>query len=109
MWFLKWRELREAGFTEQRRPPTLDSGRITGRCTADPHCLAVFVGHNHGLDLCCPYQKLWRCFARHTGYGGYGNWPGGARIIEITQQHFSIKSWIIMENNVVHSSVILSP
>ena len=70
---------------------------------------AVFVGHNHGLDLCCPYQKLWLCFARHTGYGGYGNWPRGARIIEITQQHFSIKSWIIMENNVVHSSVILSP
>ncbi|MFQ6656067.1 hypothetical protein Gotur_026332, partial [Gossypium turneri] len=23
-----WRVLREAGFTEQRRPPTLSSGRI---------------------------------------------------------------------------------
>jgi hypothetical protein len=26
-WFLKWRVLREAGFTEQRRPPALNSGK----------------------------------------------------------------------------------
>eukprot|EP00249_Psilotum_nudum_P006615 c19933_g1_i2 orf=141-1151(+) len=25
---------------------------------------AVFVGHNHGLDWCCPYKDLWLCFAR---------------------------------------------
>ena len=69
----------------------------------------VFVGHNHGLDWCCPYKKLWLCYARHTGYGGYGTWPKGARIIEITQQPFSIKSWIRMEDGVVHSRVTLSP
>lgn len=70
---------------------------------------AIFVGHNHGLDWCCPYEKLWLCFARHTGYGGYGDWPRGARILEITQQPFSVKSWIRMEDNVVHSRVVLSP
>ncbi|PIA48289.1 hypothetical protein AQUCO_01400705v1 [Aquilegia coerulea] len=69
---------------------------------------AVFTGHNHGLDWCCPYKKLWLCFARHTGYGGYGNWPRGARIIEITQQPFSIKSWIRMEDGHKHSEVVLS-
>ncbi|XP_021830021.1 probable inactive purple acid phosphatase 16 isoform X1 [Prunus avium] len=69
---------------------------------------AVFVGHNHGLDWCCPYEKLWLCFARHTGYGGYGNWDRGARIVEITQQPFSIKSWIRMEDGSVHSEVVLS-
>ena len=47
MWFLKWRALREAGFTEQRRPPALNSGRITGRCTADPHCLVSWSHLNH--------------------------------------------------------------
>ncbi|GMY19077.1 probable inactive purple acid phosphatase 16 isoform X1 [Fagus crenata] len=73
-----------------------------------PSVKAVFVGHNHGLDWCCPYQKLWLCFARHTGYGGYGDWARGARVIEITQQPFSIKSWIRMEDSVVHSSVIFS-
>lgn len=70
---------------------------------------AIFVGHNHGLDWCCPFEKLWLCFARHTGYGGYGNWARGARIVEITQQPFSIKSWIRMEDGSVHSELVLSP
>ncbi|MBA0604159.1 hypothetical protein Godav_016838, partial [Gossypium davidsonii] len=30
-WFLEWRVLREAGFTEQRSSPALGSGRITSR------------------------------------------------------------------------------
>jgi hypothetical protein len=36
MWFLEWRVLREAGFTEQRLPPALGSGRITGQWRPDP-------------------------------------------------------------------------
>ncbi|KAI5060324.1 hypothetical protein GOP47_0024744 [Adiantum capillus-veneris] len=46
---------------------------------------AAFVGHNHGLDWCCPTKSagmMYLCFARHTGYGGYGTWTRGARIIE---------------------------
>ncbi|KAL2501787.1 putative inactive purple acid phosphatase 16 [Forsythia ovata] len=73
-----------------------------------PSVKAVFVGHNHGLDWCCPYKKLWLCFARHTGYGGYGDWPRGARILEINQQPFSLKSWIRMEDGHLHSEVLLS-
>lgn len=69
---------------------------------------AVFVGHNHGLDWCCPYKNLWLCFARHTGYGGYGNWPRGSRILEMTENPFSLKSWIRMEDGSEHSYVILS-
>ncbi|KHN23215.1 Putative inactive purple acid phosphatase 16, partial [Glycine soja] len=69
---------------------------------------AIFVGHNHGLDWCCPYEKLWLCYARHTGYGGYGDWPRGARILEITQTPFSLQSWIRMEDGNVHSEVVLS-
>ncbi|WCJ33407.1 purple acid phosphatase 16 [Euphorbia peplus] len=73
-----------------------------------PSVKAVFVGHNHGLDWCCPYKKLWLCFARHTGYGGYGNWARGARVVEVTEQPFSIKSWIRMEDGSEHSQVLLS-
>ncbi|KAL8041379.1 hypothetical protein ABFX02_10G161500 [Erythranthe guttata] len=75
-----------------------------------PSVKAVFVGHNHGLDWCCPYTKklLWLCFARHTGYGGYGNWDRGARIIEINERPFSLKSWITMEDGHLHSEVLLS-
>ncbi|XP_030924504.1 probable inactive purple acid phosphatase 16 [Quercus lobata] len=71
-----------------------------------PSVKAIFVGHKHGLDWCCPYEKLWLCFARHTGYGGYGDWPRGARIIEITQQPFSFRTWIRMEDSIVHSNVV---
>ncbi|KAJ6794236.1 putative inactive purple acid phosphatase 16 [Iris pallida] len=73
-----------------------------------PSIKAVFVGHNHGLDWCCPYQSLWLCFARHTGYGGYGDWPRGARILEMTQHPFSLKSWIRMEDGTEHSKIVLS-
>ncbi|KAL8193971.1 hypothetical protein R6Q57_026213 [Mikania cordata] len=69
---------------------------------------AIFVGHNHGLDWCCPYKKMWLCYARHTGYGGYGTWARGARILEVTDEPFSLKSWIRMENGSLHSEVVLS-
>lgn len=69
---------------------------------------AVFAGHNHGLDWCCPYQRLWLCYARHSGYGGYGDWARGARILEITEKPFSLKSWIRMEDGAVHSQVTLT-
>lgn len=69
---------------------------------------AVFAGHNHGLDWCCPYKNLWLCFARHTGYGGYGDWPRGSRILSMTEQPLSIESWIRMEDGTKHSHVILS-
>ncbi|KAK4481685.1 hypothetical protein RD792_012592 [Penstemon davidsonii] len=73
-----------------------------------PSIKAVFVGHNHGLDWCCPYKKLWLCFARHTGYGGYGKWSRGARILEINEKPFSLKTWIRMEDGHLHSEVLLS-
>ncbi|RWR74714.1 putative inactive purple acid phosphatase 16 [Cinnamomum micranthum f. kanehirae] len=73
-----------------------------------PSVKAIFVGHNHGLDWCCPHKKLWLCYARLTGYGGYGTWPKGARIIDITEQPFSIKSWIRMEQGDIHSEVVIS-
>ncbi|GFQ02714.1 probable inactive purple acid phosphatase 16 [Phtheirospermum japonicum] len=73
-----------------------------------PSVKAVFVGHNHGLDWCCPHKKLWLCFARHTGYVGYENWTKGARIIDINEKPFSLKSWIRTEDGHLHSEVLLS-
>ncbi|KAJ8421298.1 hypothetical protein Cgig2_009116 [Carnegiea gigantea] len=51
-WALKWRELREAGFTEQRSLPALVSGRIMSRCHPD---LRV-----EGADPSEPGVGLWR-------------------------------------------------
>ncbi|TYH23671.1 hypothetical protein ES288_A03G032400v1 [Gossypium darwinii] len=41
--FAQWRVLREAGFTEQRRPPSLSSGRITGLILSNPTCLSELI------------------------------------------------------------------
>ncbi|KAL2634573.1 hypothetical protein R1flu_006052 [Riccia fluitans] len=69
---------------------------------------AVFTGHNHGLDWCCPHQSLWLCFARHTGYGGYGSWTRGARILLLAEEpEFSLKSWIKLENGEVVADIDL--
>ncbi|CAM0885279.1 unnamed protein product [Alopecurus aequalis] len=73
-----------------------------------PSVKAIFVGHNHGLDWCCPYQELWLCFARHTGHGGYGRWQRGSRIVEMSEKPFSVDSWIRMENGTTHSHIVLS-
>jgi hypothetical protein len=69
---------------------------------------AVFVGHNHGLDWCCPSGSLHLCFARHTGYGGYGSWIRGTRIVELVESPvFQIKTWVTLEDGSVVSSLLL--
>ncbi|KAJ9540949.1 hypothetical protein OSB04_027455 [Centaurea solstitialis] len=94
-------------FQEQVAAQEAEMGMMK-RLRERPSVKAVFVGHNHGLDWCCPYEKMWLCYARHTGYGGYGNWDRGARILEISEEPFSLKSWIRMENGTLHSEVVLS-
>jgi len=70
---------------------------------------AVFVGHDHGNDWCCQYggnnnkQVIVLCFGRHSGYGGYGNWARGARVVEITERPWSSKTWVRMEDgSIIH-------
>jgi len=67
---------------------------------------AVFVGHNHGNDFCGNYAGIQLCYGRHTGYGGYGDWKRGARIIEmslIDQQQWTYDTWIRYEDGVVEA------
>lgn len=66
---------------------------------------AVFVGHNHRNSYCCvPRQNddlmPTMCYGRHTGYGGYGDWARGARVVRLMfeDQKLSIWTWLRMEN-----------
>lgn len=68
---------------------------------------ATFVGHNHGLDWCCPYGSMHLCFARHTGYGGYGNWARGARVLEMVEKPFGVTSHIRLEDGTISGMVKL--
>lgn len=99
-----------------------------------PTARAVFVGHDHGNDWCCPYQqsnsssssRIELCFGRHSGYGGYGDWARGARVVQlqrITQEDqeeetmekksssssgsMVVKSWIRMEDGSVAAEIQL--
>lgn len=66
---------------------------------------SMFVGHDHGNfflsfyetlihankspslcagnSWCCPYNGIEICYNRHTGYGAYGEWTRGARVISL--------------------------
>ena len=57
----------------------------------------MHAGHDHGSGWCCPHKSMDICFGRHSGYGGYGGWDRGARVLEL-QQDGSWQSWIRMEN-----------
>ncbi|XP_002988005.2 LOW QUALITY PROTEIN: probable inactive purple acid phosphatase 16 [Selaginella moellendorffii] len=73
---------------------------IMGILAKRPSAKAVVVGHNHGLDWCCPGSGgLWLCFARHSGYGGYGSWTRGARVIELSENSGEKpRTWIRLED-----------
>lgn len=51
----------------------------------DMNTSAVFVGHDHGNEWCCPYKAVLACYGKHSGYGGYsiGVACPGVRVIEL--------------------------
>ncbi|CAN0927128.1 hypothetical protein LINGRAHAP2_LOCUS35703 [Linum grandiflorum] len=55
-WFVEWRVMREAGFTEQRSPPSPSSGRITGQDRSSPHSL---LGCSNRTNSFFNRQCLW--------------------------------------------------
>ncbi|SCZ99631.1 BZ3500_MvSof-1268-A1-R1_Chr3-1g06170 [Microbotryum saponariae] len=69
--------------------------------------IATVVGHDHGNDWCAKSStRPWQhCFARHSGYGGYGSWTRGSRVIEVRSglnrknetQALVANSWIRLE------------
>lgn len=78
---------------------------------------AVFVGHNHRDSWCCvPTTRLSSampalCYGRHTGYGGYGDWIRGARLIRLSFENskLTIDTWLRMEDRSVRGHGILFP
>ncbi|KAG4067429.1 hypothetical protein HA402_009666 [Bradysia odoriphaga] len=67
-------------------PQKKDSGFMTALLEAGG-VRSMFVGHDHGNSWCCPYKGIEICYNRHTGYGGYGEWTRGARVIGLDINH----------------------
>jgi len=67
---------------------------------------SVHCGHDHDNDFFGDFENITLAYGRKTGYGGYGPPPGwlrGARILEITENPFQIKTWIRQEDGSVVS------
>lgn len=63
---------------------------------------SMFVGHDHGNSWCCPYKGIEICYNRHTGYGGYGEWTRGARVIDLDINNLgSQKNYVRLETGEV--------
>ena len=85
--------------------------------------MAVFSGHDHGVDWCMKWAKdlpntspsngngLNICFNRHSGYGGYTDWTRGARQISVREDMLAknvVETWIRLENGKVSGQVTLN-
>ena len=106
------------GMNEEEKPAVLHGDAVSPiEDLASVGVKAVFAGHNHGNSWCCvPYQVEIQsmpslCYGKHSGYGGYGNWTRGARVIKFyfNESQFSISTWLRMENGSVESRDFLFP
>ncbi|EMD59624.1 hypothetical protein COCSADRAFT_101145 [Bipolaris sorokiniana ND90Pr] len=85
--------------------------------------MAVFSGHDHGVDWCMKWSRnlpnttpsngngLNICFNRHSGYGGYSYWTRGARQIIVDEDMLGnniVDTWIRLENGKVSGRVTLN-
>jgi hypothetical protein len=98
-----------------------------------PGLHSVYSGHDHGDAWCGLWPNVTGvnvtgqsgvngkgpivCFCKHSGYGGYGNWNRGARILRLSfpsgagqpgADVMEVESWVRMENGEVVQRVGLN-
>ncbi len=56
--------------------------------------MGTFVGHDHNNNYIGIYHDIALAFGQISGYGGYGDFSRGSRIIEMTQGEFGFNTWI---------------
>lgn len=102
---------------------------------------SVYVGHDHGNSWCSLWPSTQHgrkrkhrrhdghqddrlpilCFSKHTGYGGYGTWNRGARMVQVSfggdggpldrhgsRPEMEVETWVRMENGEVVTHVMLN-
>lgn len=70
--------------------------------------ISVHCGHDHDNDFYGEFDGILLAYGRKTGYGGYGpplGWKRGARVLQLTENPFSLTHWIReQDGNVVPST-----
>lgn len=98
-----------SGLADDGITPTTGENDLLAVLRAAGGARAVFTGHDHGNAWCCAFQALHLCFGRHTGYGGYGDWDRGARILELDGANATapggvgVRTYIRMEDGTTNS------
>jgi hypothetical protein len=98
-----------SGLADDGITPTTGENDLLAVLRAAGGARAVFTGHDHGNAWCCEFQALHLCFGRHTGYGGYGDWDRGARILELDGANATapggvgVRTYIRMEDGMTNS------
>lgn len=120
-----------------------DDDAFVDALTQDALLHSVYVGHDHGSAWCGTWPSdpaigrprrrkphgdddysehggPFLCFSRHTGYGGYGTWDRGARIVQLSFEGFNddgsfsnegelrVDTWVRMENGEIITRVTLN-
>lgn len=80
---------------------------------------SIYSGHDHGDAWCGNWPTGSNdtkgvsaphiCFCKHTGYGGYGNWNRGSRILKLSfGDAMEVETWVRMENGEIVQRVGLN-
>ncbi|KAI8848084.1 Metallo-dependent phosphatase-like protein [Chytridium lagenaria] len=89
----------------------IDEGILDAIQSLKTRVIAIFNGHDHGTSWCCKSSELADasiCFGRHSGYGGYGNWDRGARVLQLKDDSdYQLNTWLRLENGTVMDETIL--
>lgn len=88
-----------------------------------PGLHSVYSGHDHGDSWCGRWpnstlpgdtaSRPFLCFCKHSGFGGYGEWNRGVRIVELDLDfyrpgHIEVKTWVRMQQGTIVTAVQLN-
>lgn len=94
------------GMNDDDVTPQIEANGLLSVLATTGGVVWVSVGHDHGNDWCCPsLAGLTICYGRHTGYGGYGRWPRGSRMVVLKKDSMSVETYVRMENgSIIHGN-----
>ncbi|MCC5937050.1 MAG: metallophosphoesterase [Lunatimonas sp.] len=62
--------------------------------------MGAFVGHDHYNNYIGILQDVALAFGQTSGYGGYGDFAKGARIIELREGEYAFNTWITTQEGI---------
>lgn len=73
--------------------PDINSGMLASFVEMQD-VMGTFTGHDHLNNYVFIHNDVALAYGQISGYGGYGDFSRGARIIEITEDEYAFNTWI---------------